>query len=311
MGVTFTVMGDPTMRRAALRPHRFRIFFLAFGIFLVFGCAFALTKLLAESQSYARSTQPNEHEGRGHETVILVTATSRIDKGTKLSSTQLREISWPRDQVPQGALRNVDEGVNMYVTAPLEENQPILRSSISPSRPMSGIQDLLPPGSRAVTIPVNQTSSIEGWATPGAHVDVLLTYLDRNETVSKTRVIVENAVVLSYGGNAKVSDHSDEAPNMDVSTVTLGIPFSESLKITTAMDLGRISLVLRNSNDVSSQGGGVFSADEWDRKVAPPAPRPAPVARGYARAVGHDGRDKQFVLGDDNRWKDNQSEEFF
>ena len=317
MGVSFTVAGDPGLRASVRRQTAKRTICIGAGFVLVFGCAVALTKLLAESQSFARSTTAADSQ-QPVDTVVIVATTKKIEKGEKIDSSKLREIRWPRDQVPEGALRTVDEALSLYATSSLAENQPLYRSALSKTAPIAGIQDLLPPGHRAITISVDATSGIEGWATAGAHVDVMLTYHDKDENTNVTRVIVENAVVLSYGGNAKgassdaLGDEGErETSPVEVSTVTLAVPFSQSLRITTAMDMGRISLALRNANDVVSTGDGVFSADQWEKRhvVAPAAP--ISNNHGYAKLSTNDGKEKQFVLDGDNRWKDNQAEEFF
>lgn len=312
MGVTFTVMGDPS-RRAALQRGRFvRMLCVTGGMVLLFAFVFLSVKFLTENQSFARSTAGNEGKDQLSDTVMLITATGKIAKGTKLTAQQLREVSWPRDQVPEGALRSFEEAVNMYATASLPENQPLLRTALSPNAPNFGISELLAPGHRAVTIAVNATTGIEGWATAGAHVDVLLTYVDSADNLNKTRVVVENAIVLSFGGNAKAPEENiGRGAPLEISTVTLGVPFQDSLKITTALDMGRISLALRSLHDVSSPGSDSFSADEWDKKRPQKEAPQGPVAKGYAKITGSDGSQKQFVLDGQDRWKDNLAEEFF
>lgn len=235
-------------------------------------------------------------------TVVLIAPTSRIPKGTKLTPEQLREVHWPRDQVPEGAVRTMDDALEMFATAPLPANQPILRTSVASTPPSFGLGELLPPGHRAVTIEVDAVSGVEGWATPGAHVDVYLTYLDPKEGVHKTRVAVEDAIVLSYGGKAKRSNPALPSDQADVaSTVTLAVTFEDSLKIQTAKAIGRITLALRNSNDLADQGRGEFSANDWDNRPQP-ANQPRFVSKGFATYTAQDGSEQQFILGQDDKW---------
>ena len=313
MGVGFGAMSGPA-RRASIQ--RQRLLFLGGSVFLfvvlVLGAVF-----VTQSQSVARSnvsSEPQEEVTLG--TVVLIAANSKIPKGTKITSANIREVHWPRDQVPEGAARTVEDVENMFATSSLPESQPILRSALSSTAPTMGIEHSLPPGHRAVTINVTATTGVEGWATAGAHVDVLLTYIDQKDGVSKTRVVVENAVVLSFGGNAKSPDREDNSrsgPASEISTATLAVPFQDSLKIQTAVAMGRITLALRGKDDVASPGSdGVFASNDFDGpRRAPQIQQKKSAAKGYAKITGQDGEEKQFVLGPDDRWQNDSPDKLY
>lgn len=235
-------------------------------------------------------------------TVMLVAPTARVPKGVKLSGGYLREIHWPRDQVPEGAARSMGDLVGMYTVSALPANQPIVRAMVAPNPPSYGIGELLPAGHRAVTIEVDAITGVEGWATPGAHVDVYLTHRDQSTGVFKTRVAVEDAVVLSYGGETKKINQVDRERTQIQSTVTLAVAFEDSLKIQTAKAIGKITLALRNSTDVASQGSGEFAADDWNGQQAPKVERDRFVSKGFAKFTDATGGEHQFVLGSDERW---------
>jgi pilus assembly protein CpaB len=137
---------------------------------LLFSSVLIAALLVVQSQSVQAkqkeiSVEPlNEEVALG--TVVLLAANSKVPKGTKLTPAYIREVHWPRDQVPEGAVRKLDDIESMFTTTTLVENQPILRSSLAATPPSLGIGDLLTPGMRAVTINVNATSGIEGWANP-------------------------------------------------------------------------------------------------------------------------------------------------
>lgn len=311
MGVGFGGMGSPG-RRAAIQ--RQRIFFfggsVVLFVVLVIGAVF-----ITQSQSVARSnvsSEPQEEVTLG--TIVLIAANSKIPKGTKITAANIREVHWPRDQVPEGAARTAEDVENMFSTVALPENQPILRSSLSATQPQFGIGELLPPGHRAVTINVNATTGVEGWATAGAHVDILLTYLDPKDGENKTRVVMENAIVLSFGGNAKARDtdeHDRTTSRLEISTVTLAVPFQDSLKIQTALAMGRITLALRNKDDVGTQADTTFEQNEFDKKVkAAPQQASKAAPKGFAKIPGKNGSEQQFVL-DGDRWQSDSPESLF
>jgi Flp pilus assembly protein CpaB len=155
-----------------------------------------------------------------------------------------------------------------------------------------------------VTIEVDATAGVEGWATPGAHVDVQVTYRDPEDNIDKTRVAVEDAVVLSYNGRTeKIKDpEQGEINRVDpTSTVTLAVTADDSLKLRTAGAIGRISLALRSSNDSRSVGSGIFAADEWD-KSAKKKEGTKFVPKGFAQIKDESGNVKEFQLGPDQKW---------
>lgn len=234
-------------------------------------------------------------------TVVLIAPSAPVPKGAKLSQVPLREMHWPRNEVPEGAVRDIDSIRDMYAKVGLPANQPVLRANLSAAPLVNGVAELIPPGHRAITIEVDSEAGVEGWATPGAHVDVLLTYRDPEDNLNKTRVAVEDAVVLSYNGRTqKAQDQADVAKVAATSTVTLAVTAEDSLKMPTARAMGRISLVLRNTNDPKSIGNGTFAANEWDDSAKKDGP--AFVSKAFARFTTEDGKERHFELGPDQKW---------
>jgi len=300
MGVRFSGLGSN--RSHALRRERL-IFFggstLMFAL-VVIGALLIYSNTVVQAKEDVM-VQPAAESEIAFGTIVLIAPTSRVPKGTKLTTAYLREIHWPRDQVPEGAVRNFQDVQGMFSATALPANQPILRSSIAVNPPSFGIGELLPQGHRAVTIEVDAITGVEGWATPGAHVDVYLTYLDQKEGIHKTRVAVEDAVVLSYGGQArKINQYEVDRAKL-ASTVTLAVPFEDSLKIQTAKAMGHITLALRNSNDLSSQGRGEFTSKDWD-KHRPSQKDNKFISKGFASFTDSGGGEHQFILGNDERW---------
>jgi Flp pilus assembly protein CpaB len=308
MGVKFRGMGPN--RSAVLQ--RERILFFG-GSTLMLSLIFIGTLLVYNNTVVEAGkdiiVEPNVDSEIAFGTVVLVAPTIRVPKGTKLDASYLKEVHWPRDQVPEGAVRSMADLEGMFAAAVLPANQPVLRGSIGVTPPSLGISELLPAGHRAVTIEVNAVSGIEGWATPGAHVDIFLTYLDPQEQVYKTRVAVENAVVLSYGGKAKKADEQ-EMDQADVkSTVTLAVAFDDSLKVQTAAAVGKITLALRNSGDMNGQGNTEFSVKDWSEPKRAPKQDNKFVAKGFASVTDQTGKPREFILGQDNKWWQNSGDE--
>lgn len=184
-------------------------------------------------------------------TAVLYVPVAQAPQGAKLDSIQLREEYWPRDKVPLGAVRNLEEIKEMYAKIVLHAGEPIRREDFQATPDMdNNISGKICRGCRAVTLEVDAMSSVEGHVTPGSHVDVMLTYLDSSNGQNTTRLVVENAEVISLGGSSRRENEGEPRPLAPKSstTVTLATPLRNTMEILTAKTLGRISLVLRNQD---------------------------------------------------------------
>ena len=174
-----------------------------------------------------------------------------------------------------------------------------------------GLSGKLRPGDRAITIAVDSTGAIEGWAQPGNHVDVILTYRDRDLGETKSLIVVEDAVVLSFDGSAakdKTSVDSVTGRRVRQSTVTLSVSTGDMLKLSNATSLGTIKLVLRNPDD----NVPVLENSVTDQVFRSPAPRTDNKVqkrqKGFAKAKDSFGNEVEIFLMDDNSIYTNKNE---
>src|SRR5439155_18696072 len=120
-----------------------------------------------------------------------------------------------------------------------------------------GIQALVPKGMRAITVAVDETSSLAGMLLPGAHVDVVSTLNGggREDTVALT--IVQDVLVQAVG--QRMSAHAGDKDGAQLArTVTLVVTPRDAEAIELAGSMGRTRLVLRGANDrETAEGVGV------------------------------------------------------
>ncbi|MCB0317989.1 MAG: Flp pilus assembly protein CpaB [Bdellovibrionales bacterium] len=218
---------------------------LAFSLVVIF-----IVVLTAKRDADAKQDQQQIEEAMLPEaigTVTLYTVDRTIPAGTKLSNVEFRKIYWPRNEVPSGAVRDLVELKRYYAKREIKPSIPLTREDLSRDPVKYSLP--LTPGNRAVTIEVDAISGLEGHALPGTRVDIVLTYNSDGNLTSK--VIVQNARVLSYGG-----DQTPVGQRMAISqpmapkrTITLDVSPQDALKIQTSRQLGRLSLLLRSPDD--------------------------------------------------------------
>jgi pilus assembly protein CpaB len=172
-----------------------------------------------------------------------------INSGEPIPVSEVKQIYWPLNQVPQGAVRALAELKDMYAKVPISANVPLLVQQLMDKPVTTSLP--VTPGNRAVTIEIDATSGLEGNALPGTYVDVVLTYHINGVLTSK--VIVQNTRVLSLQGSTKSIDEIDlnqqKGAPVALQTITLDVSPRDALAITTSRQLGRLSLMMRHPGD--------------------------------------------------------------
>jgi pilus assembly protein CpaB len=209
----------------------------------------------------------------------IVVASAPLRFGMELDRTQLTEIPWPQDNLPEGAFGSIDElfaDGSRVVLSPIETSEPVLLAKLSGANGRATLSNLLSPGMRAVTIKTDEIAGVGGFVVPGDRVDVVLTRdAGAIEEVSAnaagasgstitTEIVVENAKVLTVGQGADVRQTSPQIVN----SVTVEVSVDGAKKIALARNVGALSLSLRSSNDVGAVGDGVTTISSFGGSVA-------------------------------------------
>ena len=247
---------------------------------------------------------PNDIANDVFGSVYLISPKKEVPEGTKLSRVDFEKVYWPREKVPAGALRDPQDVLNFYAKTKLLPKQPILRSSLSTSPPGIGLMRQIPPGYRAVSVQLGAEDSVDKWATPDTHVDVFLTYEDRDSREVISRIVVENGIVLSFDRSTRANTKRTQS-NLNrhsKSTVTILVSIEDALELQTAKAMGSISLVLRNTDDPKTSGVTIHKSSEWD-KTKTTSSSEYPESQGIIRVPGRDGKERTFTLPrGQNQW---------
>jgi Flp pilus assembly protein CpaB len=189
--------------------------------------------------------------------------TREIKAGEKLDTDTLKSVDFPCDEVPEGTLRRKDLGTELYAKQILFPDKLIRRDAVSPHPPLSNIADQIGPGYRATTLTVDAISGVDGWATAGTHVDVVVTYLDHDDG-DTTALVAEDAVVLSLDRNMEPLAEGESGPKLESNTtVTLLLPALDAVKLQAAREIGKLGLMLRAARDMKAPGDVVSTARDF------------------------------------------------
>lgn len=172
---------------------------------------------------------------------VLVSAGS-IESGESLEPSMFRKESMPAGQLVPNSISSFEQIKGAYAASFIADRQPLSLDFITMKPPVNQIQATIPEGYRAVSLAVDATTSVEGWARTGAKVDVLLASTLNNKPA--ITVIVQNAKVLSAGRSTNSDVSGPLAP-----TVTIMVTTEEAAKIQLASSSGALSLALRGDDD--------------------------------------------------------------
>jgi pilus assembly protein CpaB len=180
------------------------------------------------------------------------------------SQTEPDQISRPAFAAVEAKPEIVEEtAATVYgavLRRPLAVGTPIRRGDIVKPGDRDFLQVVLPPGARAIAIPVATGGASTGLLSPGDHVDVILTQNFKNDSAADTHnapitrrsvgeTIVQNLRVLAIDAadTKPVGIVANTANGNFGRTVTMEVTPEQAETINVAAELGKLSLTLRSA----------------------------------------------------------------
>ncbi len=188
-----------------------------------------------------------------YDTIEVPVPAQMVAAGTPFQKIILEKIKYPKHQLPRMAVLNSVELQGLETLVSLPAKMPLFKENFTTAgNSLNPVIESIPAGMRAMTIKVDATSAVEGWAGSGSVVDVLL--VDKTQTI----VIAEHVKILSSERSVAPVE-GQVAPNVP-STVTLLVTQEQCLKINTAIPRGKIAFALRSFSDQDSWQDPVLTA---------------------------------------------------
>jgi pilus assembly protein CpaB len=173
----------------------------------------------------------------------MVAATD-LQIGTRIEKRDIRVVRVPLNALPQNSPRKMVEVIGRGVVLPIPEGQFILLPELADENAGSGLPSLIPSDMRAISVRVNDVTSVDGFVTPGTRVDVFMTATRNGE--AQTIRVLQNVAVLASGHTIERSTRGEP---QGASVATLLVSTSDAEKLILASNEGRIQLALRNPVD--------------------------------------------------------------
>lgn len=176
----------------------------------------------------------------------VIVAGQDLAVGKKLQGADLKLVDWPENLVPFGAISDTTLLIGRAVKSTVYAEELLMEAKLAPLGSDGGFSSIIPPGMRAMTVSVNNFSSVSGFVLPNTRVDVMVTVPSpwRNRE-SYTRIILEDIPVLAVD---QTFIREDDKP-VEVKGVTLLVNPRQAEKLGLAANEGQLQLTLRNTAD--------------------------------------------------------------
>src|SRR5580704_16275922 len=206
----------------------------------------------------------------------VVIAADDLQVGTKIDDKDIRVVHFPSADLPDGRFRQKTKVVGRGVVLPIAKGEFILQNKLAGENAGYGLPSLIPPGMRAVSVRVNDTTSVSGFVVPGTRVDVLLTGNPQGSSEQQTGTVLENVAVIATG--QRLERNSVGEPQ-SAPVVTLLVSPDDAERLTLAGSQGHIQLALRNPLDTEQTDVAAVKANSLYKG----GPVPTPSAEAHSR----------------------------
>jgi pilus assembly protein CpaB len=211
----------------------------------------------------------------------IVVAADDLQVGSKIEDKDIRLVHFASGDLPAGCFHQKTKVVGRGVVLPIAKGEFVLPNKLAGENAGSGLPSLIPPGMRAISVRVNDTTSVSGFVQPGTRVDVLLTGNPQGSNEQQTTTVLENVAVIATGQRLErnAAGEPQSAP-----VVTLLVSPDDAERLTLASSQGHIQLALRNPLDTKQEDVAAVKSNSLYKNVAEP-PAAAPRSRPKHVAV--------------------------
>ncbi|MDB5932054.1 MAG: Flp pilus assembly protein CpaB [Polaromonas sp.] len=236
------------------------------------GLAFFLSNRAINS----RIIQLEEEATRGKTMVRVVVANRPLQAGEVIDSSVVSVRQVPSEFVNKTTVvpDTYDSVDGQALQVDVQRGEPLL-SSYTASRGGELFSAVLKNGRRALTIEVDEISSISGLLRPGDRIDLMLT-AKAPETGSVaadakefTFPMLSNVEILATGQAQKAKPAAGAVAAQGFSHITLDVTPQEGTRIIAAKAAGRLTAVLRSPGDKVANPSRALSIDDVVASIAP------------------------------------------
>ena len=206
------------------------------------------------SHSYIQSRITAIEAANSHvEFVRQVVPNQDMPRGARLTTESVAVRSVPKEWAYADALTpdQLPRFERAALQTPARRGQPILWAQLAAQGPRA-LSDRLEPGRRAITVPVDEVSSMAGMIKPGDRIDLLVS-IRQNSRVT-LMPLLQRAPVLATGAQTQPAVAPEgAAEGRGYNSMTLDVSPEDARRVFAAREIGRLTAVLRTAGDEDDQ----------------------------------------------------------
>lgn len=208
----------------------------------------------------------------------VVVATEDIPAGATINEKMVKEITINVAMLQPRAATSLDRVVNKIAVAPIGKDEQILLNKLTVTGQEFSLSAKVPPGKRAITIPVDNIASVGGMIRPGDRVDVMgvvpipVTTPEGKQVNQLTHLpLFQNVLVLAVGQDFVSASSGQKQSVTSSPIITLALAPQEANLISFVQEQGKIRLILRSPQDAQIQPAVPATWDTLLKTVMPQA----------------------------------------
>lgn len=185
------------------------------------------------------------------ETVPVLVAAKSLPVGTRIQEDSLKHINLPPEAMPEGAFSNASAVIGEIVIQPLSEGEIILPARLTQGAGVP-LAVRIRPGMRAITLNVDDTSTLADMLEPESRVDVIpdSSGASEEDALSMRNILsMQNIKVLAIGRRLDPGPWQEGDASR---AVTLEVTPRQALKLARESNRGGLRFILRNSTDTDT-----------------------------------------------------------
>lgn len=183
--------------------------------------------------------------------VQVVVAKADLPKGSPLTAETVAVRSIPKEWTHSGAITPEQFGRSegALLAYPAHAGEPVIWAQLEGQRAPT-FSTRLTAGRRAVTVPVDEISSLSGMVEPGDLIDIVVSI--KQDKQSFTFTLLQSVSVLATGTKASQQEKDPEGRGRTFTTITLDTSPEDAKRVIAAREVGRVTALLRAPSDTSS-----------------------------------------------------------
>jgi pilus assembly protein CpaB len=232
----------------------------------------------------SRQVAELEEREKNKAMVQVVVAKTDLAKGARLSTENLATRAMPKEWAHSGAVTpdQFDRANGSVLAYPASAGEPLIWAQLEGQRTPT-FSARLTAGRRAVTVPVDEISSLSGMVEPGDLIDIVVSV--NKDKQHFTFTLLQSVTVLATGTKATQQDKAADGRGRSFTTITLDTNPDDAKRVIAAREVGRVTALLRAPNDNSR-----VSAQRSDAQALLGLTSDLPPAVGSSVPVIYGGR---------------------